>query len=206
MSTAAVQLHPVQIARKFALLATIGLLIAAFALTRATLLGSLGHDLVLQVGRFLIVLCILGRAWCSLYIGGRKITELVRTGPYSLCRNPLYTLSILGAAGAGAQGGSLVVAVIAGIMTWLVFRLVVAREEATLFDVHGEDYATYVRTTPRFLPNPARWCDSEILEVRPGRVVTTFLDGLLFLAFIPIAGILAKMSEAGLLPVLLYLP
>ena len=34
-------------------------------------------------GIVLIVACILGRTWASLYIGGRKIDALVMDGPYS---------------------------------------------------------------------------------------------------------------------------
>src|SRR5882762_3924792 len=48
-------------------------------------------------GRLLIVVCILGRTWCSLYIGGRKTRRLVMAGPYSVSRNPLYVFSVIGA-------------------------------------------------------------------------------------------------------------
>src|SRR4030081_2531414 len=41
-------------------------------------------------GRVLIVVCILGRTWCSLYIGGRKTSRLVTAGSFSIRRHPLF--------------------------------------------------------------------------------------------------------------------
>ena len=41
-----------------------------------------------------------GRLWCSVYIAGKKNRELVKVGPYSVCRNPLYFFSLVGAIGA----------------------------------------------------------------------------------------------------------
>ena len=206
MTTASFELRNVQLVRKAVLVAAILVLIAMFALTRATLLGRVGHNAVVETGRWLIVICIVGRAWCSLYIGGRKISELVQSGPYSLCRNPLYTLSIMGAAGAAAQSGSLTLAFGAAFVTWLIFRTVVRREEAVLQTVHGQAYSDYLRDTPRFLPNPKGWRGADMLEVRPHRVEITLLDGLFFLAFIPLAHLLAGLANSGLTPVLMNLP
>ena len=56
------------------------------------------------------LVCIVGRAWCSLYIGGRKKAEIVDRGPYSISRNPLYVFSFMGAFGVGAQTGSVTLA------------------------------------------------------------------------------------------------
>jgi protein-S-isoprenylcysteine O-methyltransferase Ste14 len=46
----------------------------------------------------------------------RKIEELVTVGPYSVMRNPLYFFFILGGIGVGAQSGSVVVALICGVL------------------------------------------------------------------------------------------
>ena len=39
------------------------------------------HEVLETLGLGLIAACILGRAWCTLYIGGRKAHELVEIGP-----------------------------------------------------------------------------------------------------------------------------
>src|SRR4029079_1084824 len=43
-------------------------------------------------GLLLILICILGRTWATLYIGGRKKSEMVTQGPYSGGRHTLYLL------------------------------------------------------------------------------------------------------------------
>src|SRR3979411_18037 len=57
-------------------------------------------------GRALIVVCILGRTWCSLYIGGRKTSRLVTAGPYSVSRKPPHGFSGIRAGGGGGPRGA----------------------------------------------------------------------------------------------------
>ena len=51
------------------------------------------HEWIEMAGIMLILVAILGRIWCTLYIGGRKCAEVVDSGPYSVIRNPLYVFS-----------------------------------------------------------------------------------------------------------------
>jgi protein-S-isoprenylcysteine O-methyltransferase Ste14 len=105
-------LNPVQVTRKIALgLGAIAAL-ALVALVGSPVEWATIHESVEAIGLALILICIAGRCWCTLYIGGRKGAELVDIGPYSLCRNPLYFFSFLGAAGVGAQTGALTVALL----------------------------------------------------------------------------------------------
>lgn len=168
--------------------------------------GSDVHELVEWVGIVLIVICILGRTWTSLYISGRKISELVDVGPYSIMRNPLYTFSILGAAGAGTQTGSVVVGIVFGVLAWAVFYVVTLREEKLLLQVHGAAYAEFKARIPRFVPNFRLWRDVPTLTVTPPRVVATFADAMVFLVSVPIAELFEWLQETGRLPVLLVLP
>jgi protein-S-isoprenylcysteine O-methyltransferase Ste14 len=198
------RLAPLQTARKAGLLALIIVILGVFAVTRST--NAAVHQILDWTGLLLIVVCILGRCWCSLYIGGRKISELVRLGPYSLCRNPLYTFSILGAAGSMAQSGSLVLTAIGTVLCWAVFRMVVPTEEELLLSVHGAAYADYLAGTPRFVPDFRLWRDAEIVEVRPRRLALTLADGLVFLLIIPVSKLLDHLQTIGVIPVLLNLP
>jgi protein-S-isoprenylcysteine O-methyltransferase Ste14 len=157
-------------------------------------------------GIFLIVICILGRTWCALYIGGRKTSRLVTAGPYSISRNPLYVFSVIGAAGIGAQLGAVSGAILAAIFAGIVHTLVVIQEERLMLASHGEVFRAYATRVPRFLPRLSGWNNVEMLEVPPRAVVTTFLDACFFLAAIPLAEFFEYLQNIGIVPVLIRLP
>jgi hypothetical protein len=123
-----------------------------------------------------------------------------------MTRNPLYVFSIIGAAGMGAQTGSITVGLICGIITWIVFFVVVTQEEKLLLGVHGKPYRDYIRRVPRFFPKWSQWKDVQTLTVLPSRIVRTFGDALLFLLSVPIAEGFEYLQESGIIPVLMTLP
>lgn len=168
--------------------------------------GQTIHEMVEWLGIVLIVTCILGRTWSSLYIGGRKIEEFVRTGPYSVMRNPLYFFSFLGAAGVGMQVGSVTLGLICAALAWLVFYVVVLQEEQVLAARYGETYRDYLLRVPRFFPRPSLWHDEPTLTIRPPRVLMTFADALVFLLAVPLAELFEHLQDSGVIPVLLRLP
>jgi protein-S-isoprenylcysteine O-methyltransferase Ste14 len=164
------------------------------------------HEPIEWIGLGLIVICITGRTWASLYIGGNKNQTLVALGPYSITRNPLYLFSIIGAVGVGAQVGSVTMAALCGFIAWAVFLRTARREEAELAVAFGDSYRRYCALVPRFWPKPALWNAPETIEVRPRNVVATFIDALIFLAAIPLAEGLEYLHGVGALPNLLLLP
>lgn len=168
--------------------------------------GSFVHEAIEYFGLALIVLCICGRMLCTLYIGGRKIETLVTSGPYSIVRNPLYSLSIVGAVGAGAQLGSFALAIATGAVAWLVFLLVILKEEQVLLGRFGASYASYLASVPRLFPDFSLWRDVDKVEVNPRLVRVTALDASIFLLAIPIAEGFEYLHDIGLLPTLITLP
>ena len=168
--------------------------------------GTFVHEAIEYFGLLLIVFCICGRMLCTLYIGGRKIDLLVAEGPYSMVRNPLYTLSIIGAVGAGAQLGSFVLAAVTGAVAYVVFLLVVLKEEQVLLARFGKTYEDYLARVPRFFPNFSLWKDLEKIEVNPRLVRVTALDASVFLLSIPLAEGFEYLHDVGLLPTLVSLP
>lgn len=199
-------LHNTQLARRGVLVGVAVLIIAAFGLVGSREITPWWPAAVIGAGLVAILICILGRCWCTLFIGGRKSMQLVDIGPYSMCRNPLYFFSFVGAFGFGAQIGSLTVALIATLLVVIVFFATVKKEEAFLKGALGEPYLEYLARTPRFIPNPALWRTVETLEVRPRLVTMTFVDGLLFLLGVPLALCAAWLHDAGVLPVVITLP
>lgn len=196
----------VQTIRKIVLwLAVIaGIFFFAVSTSRYPSDGTL-HEMIEWTGIVLIVVCILGRTWASLYIGGRKIDQLVTIGPYSVTRNPLYFFSILGAIGVGMQVGSIVLGLICGALAATVFAVVVVQEEHLLAARYKKRYRDYLASVPRFIPDPRRWRDEKTLTIRPPRVLMTFADALVFLLSVPLAEGFEYLQEIGAIPVLFHL-
>lgn len=156
-------------------------------------------------GLLAILVCIMGRTWCTLYIGGLKKRELVTAGPYSVVRNPLYVFTSIGAAGIGAQNGSIVLAALFFAATLAVFQVVARREEAFLASTFPE-FAAYSARVARFWPRLSLWQEADELRVRPRLVRRTFLDACVFLLAVPAADVGAWLQQALHLPVLFTLP
>ncbi|WP_157385548.1 isoprenylcysteine carboxylmethyltransferase family protein [Mesorhizobium sp. STM 4661] len=168
--------------------------------------GSLPHIGVELIGWAAIVICIIGRSWCSLYVGGRKSEVLVRHGPYSVVRNPLYAFSILGSVGIGLASGSLVLGLAIGLIVFIVFAAVVRREERYLLGKLGDDYQLYLLQVPRWIPHPSLWRDASTVTVSPVLIVTTFFDAMWFALAIPVFEVLERLQNLGIVPVLALLP
>jgi protein-S-isoprenylcysteine O-methyltransferase Ste14 len=166
---------------------------------------ELTHEYIETLGLALVMVGIGGRLWATLYIGGRKSAMVVSTGPYSITRNPLYLFSSVAAAGVGAQTGSYVVACLSLVLCAAFFHLVARREEQFLSAKLGDEYLSYLRRVPRFLPNPLIYRDDAEVTFQTGRVRAAFVDGLVFLAAIPAIEAVEVAQEAGAVPILFWL-
>ncbi len=200
-------LSTVQKIRKAGVLAALVGLVG-FALVTQSIGGLDGqwHEYVETTGFLAMILAIVGRAWCSLYIGGRKKSEIVDRGPYSISRNPLYVFSYIGAFGIGAQSGSVTIGLAFVLAAMAVFYLTVQREEAFLEREFGAVYAVYKARTPRFWPRFSLWRDEEELTIRPALFLTTIRDGLVFLLAIPVFELIDAGQSAQWLHVVARLP
>lgn len=199
------RLARVQSMRRLALFVVLLLVFSTLAFVSSRGYGEL-HEFVEAVGVGLIVAGITGRLWSTLYIGGRKAEVLVRSGPYSVTRNPLYVFSSIAAAGVGAQTGSISIAVLFLLGSWLAFHILILKEEAFLSGALGQPYEDYRAEVPRFLPNPFLYRDEKELLIVPRRLYTTLMDGLVFFAAMPLFELLENLQDSGYLPVILRLP
>lgn len=190
--------------RRLAIALLIGLLVVALFFVRSRSIGHL-HEYIESFGISLIVAAILGRMWCTLYIGGRKSAEIVQTGPYSMTRNPLYVFSSIGAIGIGAQTGSIIIALAFGVLCYLAFSTVIRTEEKFLKANFGKPYADYCARVPRFFPSFSLFRDDDELRVKPDRLYRTFTDGLVFFVAYPFFEFIEYLQDIGTLPVLLRL-
>ncbi|MGX7875872.1 methyltransferase family protein [Mesorhizobium sp. ORM6] len=161
--------------------------------------GSQGHETLEFFGLCLVLVCVAGRLWSILYVGGKKNEELVSTGPFSVTQNPLYFFSTVGAVGVGLIYGSLIAAAVLGVASFFIFRVTARKEAEYLLGKFGPAYVAYIGATPRFWPNPLLYRDNDELQFSTRALKRTFYDGLYFLAIFPAIELIEYFRETGLL-------
>lgn len=157
-------------------------------------------------GYTLLFLCVLGRTYCSLYIGGRKNQGVIALGPYSVVRNPLYVFSFLGVMAIGFLIPSFTITTGLAALFGAYYIRVVRHEEGFLLAALGDEYAAYVRRTPRWIPRLRLWSAPAEMAVQPRYVLITMRDSAVFLIAFPLLEGLKYAHTQGLIPVLLWLP
>jgi protein-S-isoprenylcysteine O-methyltransferase Ste14 len=115
------------------------------------------------------------RWWATLFIGGRKIHELITEGPYSLCRNPLYVGTLLMAFSVAVFLQSMTLFAAMALVGSLYLWITVPIEERRLQAIYGEEYANYCRRVPRYFPKPSSYSAPEELNVRLVGIKAEFL-------------------------------
>ncbi|MBY0530557.1 MAG: isoprenylcysteine carboxylmethyltransferase family protein [Xanthobacteraceae bacterium] len=142
-------------------------------------------DALESAGIVCLVICLVGRGWTSVYIAGRKNTELVVAGPYSIVRNPLYVFSFIDLIGIGLISEVMTILAVSLVVFVIYYAFVVRREEAHIAAVHGKAFLEYKKRVPRWFPDFSKWKDARRLEVEPRRILNHLVDSsLCFLAFL----------------------
>lgn len=157
-------------------------------------------------GYALVISGVLGRIYCSLFIGGRKNQSIVRQGPFSVVRNPLYLFSFIALLGCGLQSGMITVVIVLVVAFALYYPQVVQKEEEYLSHSFGEDYESYKREVPRWEADFSLWKEPEIVEVKPAFVFKTMKDAAVFFVPLPCFMILNLLHSKKYLAVWLQLP
>ncbi|MDX8480610.1 isoprenylcysteine carboxylmethyltransferase family protein [Mesorhizobium sp. VK24D] len=193
--------------RRLVLAVLIAVLFAALLFGQSTFPpGTPVHESIEMFGVLLIFLGIVGRLWATLYIGGRKSSEVVTGGPYSITRNPLYVFSTVAAAGVGAQIGSFTGIVLFAALCAGAFHIVILREEKYLKQVLGAPYEAYLARVPRFFPKLSLYQEGDTGSFKPRLLLNTLLDGLVFLVALPAFELIDGAQQSGMLPVWFTLP
>jgi protein-S-isoprenylcysteine O-methyltransferase Ste14 len=143
-----------------------------------------------------------GRAWSTAYISGYKLKTLIKAGPYSLCRNPLYFFSMILAVGLGFCTGTVTVPLLIAIVLAILYHIQIQQEERSLSLLFGHEYNQYQQTTPRFFPSRKHFHEPD--EIRVSAHV--FKRGLLgigcLLLLIGALELLKACHQASVLPTL----
>lgn len=160
---------------------------------------------IVQEALFMVGLCFaaigtLGRTWSNLFIAGYKSKVLIQSGPYSMCRNPLYFFSAVGMVGIGLCSGTLAVPLMMVVFFALYYPMIIRCEEHRLANNHRDDFKEYCRTTPAFWPRTRSYHEPETYVMFPRVMRSHFADAFWFIALAAAAHLLSVQHESGVLP------
>jgi protein-S-isoprenylcysteine O-methyltransferase Ste14 len=162
-------------------------------------------DALFVAGALLVGVATVGRLWCSLYISGYKNNVLIKIGPYSTSRNPLYFFSLLGAVGVGLATETITVPLIILIAFALYYPFVIQEEEKRLHSIHGKRFDDYCRAIPRFFPTFSRFTEPDSYVVKPKVYRKRVLNALWFVWLLGIFELIEAFHEYGVVPIFLKL-
>lgn len=168
--------------------------------------NSPAHEIMDLVGYFFVAICALGRLYCTGFIGGLKNETVIRSGPFSVVRNPLYVFSFIGVVGIGLQSGLITafVLLVGGFMIY--YPSVVKREEEFLRHKFGTAYDDYCSQVPRWIPNMKLWKEPEEIVLRPKFLRNAFFDSMVFFLPLPIFEMMELLHESGYLEIISHIP
>ncbi len=185
------QKHRINILRIFSIL-----LFPSIIFTKSGLpFSELTMEIIENIGILLIIAGVLGRLWSILYIGGRKNSIVMKDGPYSLCRHPLYLFSTMAVLGFGLMLGSLILTSILTTFTFLVLVNTAKKEEKFLLSEFGLSYEKYMQSTPRIFPKLIDFSTPLTATFNSKILFKNFKDGLAFLALIPFCELIEYFKE-----------
>lgn len=164
------------------------------------------HELLDFSGYFFIGICVVGRVYCTAFLGGHKNQALITHGPFSVCRNPLYFCSFLGACGIALMSNHVTILCLIPAVFLIVFTSVIKREETYLLEKFGEEYAAYCRITPRLIPNFRLYHAPETLEFYPKFLLKGAKDGLTWFMAFPLIELVEYLHSSGIMHPLMIIP
>lgn len=152
------------------------------------------------LGAVMIGIASLGRLWCSVYIAGYKTNHLVTQGPYSMCRNPLYFFSFIGALGLGFASESFLIPLIILIAFATYYPPVIKSEEAELAKLHKNEFEVYFKKVPKFFPKISYLTEPEEYIVKPIVFKKHMFSALWFIWLMGVLEIIEGLRELNVLP------
>ena len=162
-------------------------------------------DIIFICGITLVGIGTIGRIWCALYISGYKDRILIQSGPYSICRHPLYFFSLLGGLGIGLATETLTVPVIILIGFILFYPLLMDHEEKSLSKIFGKEFQSYFQRTPKFFPKFSLFNTPEECNVGIKVFTRELIRSFFFIWMIGLLELMEVIQQSGTVPTLFSL-
>lgn len=164
--------------------------------------GGLISSILFFTGIIMVGIASLGRLWCSLYIAGYKTDKLIIEGPYSICRNPLYFFSFIGAIGVGFASETILIPLIVLIGFSIYYPFVINSEENQLKKLHKNEFLKYVNDVPKFFPKFSILKEPKEYVVKPIIFRRHMFDALWFIWFTGILEVIEELHELSIIPII----
>lgn len=166
-----------------------------FLFAMVFMFGSYWEDTVLGemlfiFGVVLISFATIGRVWCTFYIAGHKTKLLVTEGPYSMCQNPLYFCSFVGAIGVGFLTETFTMPLVVAVCFGLYYPGIIKMEQNRLRKVHGQLLDDYQKKTPVFWPSLANYNEPKDYPADPVIFRKHLMDSVVFIMMIGVAEVI----------------
>lgn len=162
--------------------------------------GSAIRELLFLAGICLAAAGALGRSWCYPFISGYKTKSLVMTGPYSICRNPLYFFSAVGMVGIGLCSGTLTITAMMIVFFAVYYPWIIRNEELRLTANHDQDFQQYLQTTPSFWPQLQAYQEPESYTMYPPVLRRNIADGFWFIFLAAAVHVVSELQGSNVLP------
>ena len=162
-------------------------------------------DIIFICGITLVGIGTIGRIWCALYISGYKDRILIQSGPYSICRHPLYFFSLLGGLGIGLATETLTIPVIILIGFILFYPLLMNHEEKSLSKTFGKEFQSYSQRTPKFFPKFSLFNMPEECTVSTKVFTRALIRSFFFIWMIGLLELIEGIQQSGAVPALFSL-
>lgn len=144
-------------------------------------------DFLFILGVFLIAFATIGRVWCTFFIAGYKTKILVTEGPYSMCQNPLYFCSFVGAIGVGFLTETFTMPIVIAAFFGLYYPGIIKMEQKRLRKVHGQFLDDYQKKVPVFWPSLANYNEPKDYLADPVIFRKHLMDSVIFIMMIAVA-------------------
>lgn len=160
------------------------------------------EETLLFVGMAFVGFGAAGRAWATAFISGQKSERMITTGPYSMCRNPLYLFSWMIGVGVGFCTETLKAPLILGSGRFVLNHFQINGEEKHLAIAFGLEYQTYRASVPRLFPSFRNYSEPEEIRVSPQIMRKGFFGIAFLILLVGAMEALEYLHQSGILPAL----
>ncbi|MFZ4126211.1 MAG: methyltransferase family protein, partial [Rickettsiales bacterium] len=155
------------------------------------------HFILDYTGYFFVAICVIGRVYCTAFLGGHKNATLITYGPFSVCRNPLYAFSFIGATGIACISNHLILMIAIPAIILMVYTSLIKREESFLKQEFGKEFDAYCARVPRLIPKLSLYEAPETIPMNPRFLLRAIQDGMWWFAAFPLIELIEHLQDSG---------